>query len=111
MTTSSGADTDDEGITCPACLKYGSEGALQATGMVLTAAEALAAGDDEQITMAYENSTPYDFHFAVTMYLEALQAVSDLIGIDIHEVLADQRRQFNEAVLRGPRHPGSTDPS
>lgn len=89
--------TDDK-VTCPACLKHGSDGALDATGMVLCAIEALISGDDEQIMAAYENSQPFDFHFAVTMYAEALIGYANLFGMSLSDIVADMRSQLNDAL-------------
>ena len=110
------SETDEEDIPCPACRKHGREGAREAMGMILTAAEGLLTGNDEQVMATYEASTPYDFHYAVTMYVEALSMTAQLLGIELEDWLADQRRQLNEAILRDDfgsttGDPGSSDPS
>lgn len=97
MTQSSDGDVE---VTCPVCLS--NEGAsIPATGMVLTAAEALVNGDDAQIVAAYENSTPYDFHMAVTMYVDLLDLFSSMTGVPLKTLLAHEREQLNEAIAEG----------
>lgn len=105
--------TTDEGreVTCPVCKTQGTERCLESQGMVYAAAEALVSGDDTQIILAFENSNHYDFHIAVTMFVDAMVALSEYACVDFDELLRENRRQLNEAILRHSSSPGSPDPS
>lgn len=79
--------------------------------MVYTAAEALVSGDDQQILLAYENSNHYDFHVAVTMFVDVLYQLAEYACVDFDDLLKENRRQLNEAIIRHAPDPGSSNPS
>lgn len=110
MTNASSAE--GEAITCPVCKTHTHEEVIGAEGLVLAAAEALSYGREADIAAAYEASEKYDFHIAVTMYVDALEALASYACVDFYEMLADQRRQLNESIgktPRSPRDPGSSN--
>lgn len=107
MTSSEG-----EAVNCPVCQKHGRVACLEAQGLVITAAEALANGDKASVVAAYEASQPYDFHIAVTMLVQTIDVLAEYTGTDPYAALSDLRRQVNEAIAEaGTRDPGSSDPS
>lgn len=91
---------DEEGITCPACKAAGHEEALGAQGLVLAAAKALLTKDDIGIMQVAQVAGPYDFHMAITFYVELLLTLSEIFGVDPLTVLSDQRSNLDEAIAR-----------
>jgi hypothetical protein len=67
-------------------------------GVVLSAASALINGEKDLITGAMEQSTQYDFHVSVTMYVDVLATLAEYACINLEDLLAEQRRQLDHAL-------------
>lgn len=93
--------TEKEDITCPVCKKHDKSEARGAEGVVISAATALINGDDETIMTAYQMAEPYDFHIAVTLFVQAADVLAEMMGCSVDDVLDDLRGQLNDAQTDG----------
>lgn len=92
-------NSEERPVTCPVCLANPGK-SVGAQGMVVTAALAIVTGEYDQIKAAAENSEPYDFHMAVTMYVEALVHIGETLGYSVEDMLLDLRKQLDKASAR-----------
>jgi hypothetical protein len=98
MTSSSSGSSEGRQVTCPVCREQTDTDCFESMGVVLSAAKALVRGDKELIVAAMEGSVEYDFHVAVTMYVDVLAVLAEYACVDFEDLLADQRRQLDHAL-------------
>jgi hypothetical protein len=99
--------------SCPVCVVHSREDVIAAEGIVLAAAEALAYGRKADIVTLFEAAEPYDFHIAVTMYVEALDVLAQYACVDFFELLQMQRKEFNATLAQdagSATDPGGSNP-
>lgn len=80
---------------CPMCGEATDEEALASQQLVISAATALLSGDSQTITDCASVATAYDFHLAVTMYVEMVGFIAEMTGSDLDQFFRGIRRGLN----------------
>jgi len=69
--------------------------------LFVVAAHAYMSGDMEEFEAAVKFSSPYDFQVAVTMYISAIEVLSERIGATPLQLMAALRGQLVQNLTTG----------
>lgn len=98
-------------MNCPVCESIGEEQMLLSQGVVLTALQALVAGDVQTLRDIQSTATPEDFHAALGVIVAALTALEMTVGLDIQSFISMNRKILNVQIARlGGENPNSSGP-